>query len=119
MLSIEEHVEKASRNEAFARWLLSQDVDHYDWVLVAGFYSAVHFVESALLAKKAPSHDHATRDGSIARLLRDCYKPYRRLKDLSIEARYNRVTIPKGNFNLDVVNDLEAIKRGTRFARRA
>lgn len=117
MLSIDDHVRKAEHNESFAKWLLETSKEYYDWVLVAAFYAAVHYVEAALVKKGSPSQDHATRDRGLQKYLRDTYKPYRNLKDLSTQARYTRVRILTLGFGREVAPHLEAVKRQTKFAR--
>jgi hypothetical protein len=58
-----------------------------------------------------------SRDRNLSRHLRDTYKPYRNLKDLSTQARYTKVKILTGDYAREVTPHLEAVKRTTKFSR--
>ncbi len=112
MPTTEEHLRKAQHNEDFARWLASQEgADYHDWVLNASFYSALHFVEGALAKFGVHSANHGERGDYIRIHMRDCYRPYGHLKNLSTTARYHCASIPRQDFHSQVGRHLEDVKQ--------
>ena len=91
MPSKDEHLAKASGNEAFAGTITTANQACIDWTLVVLFYAAVHYVE-AYLAVKMSAHlrSHTTRDSYVGRLadLKKIFKEYQHLKYFGYNARY-------------------------------
>src|SRR4051794_29289090 len=76
--SKDEHLRKASQNKGFAQSILAIDPTSIGWVLVACFYSALHFVD-AFGAKYSTNYSsHKQRNEEVQRnpqleRLRDAY----------------------------------------------
>jgi hypothetical protein len=89
-LSKDEHLRKAQNNKAFAQSIKATDPTSIGWVLVAAFYSALHFVDA--FGEKYNTHfsSHAQRNEEVQKnpqlvKLRD---DYRDLCTLGWNARY-------------------------------
>lgn len=93
MPTIDQHIQKAADNEAFAGKLDTASQSSVNWKLIILFYVAVHYVE-AYLAKTLNIHlrSHTTRDSYIAKEanLRKVGKEYMHLKFYGYNARYER-----------------------------
>jgi hypothetical protein len=87
----DQHVQKASDNEALAAKLDTASQASLNWKLIIMFYVAVHYVE-AYLAKSMSIHlrSHTTRDSYISREanLRKIRTEYGHLKFYGYNARY-------------------------------
>jgi hypothetical protein len=88
--SKDEHLRKAEKNKAFARSILSTDSTSIGWVLVALFYSALHFVDAFGAKYNTPYSSHKQRNEDVQRnpqleRLRDDYLD---LYTLGWNARY-------------------------------
>ena len=76
------------------------------------FYAALHYIDAFLAGKNMHPMDHTQRDEEVENngSTTDIYNAYRRLKDMSREARYNIANF--GEDKLVVArNRLEQIKR--------
>jgi GTP cyclohydrolase FolE2 len=90
------NVEFAKENETFA-----EDIgEHYDnknnWIVTVRFYSLVHYVEETLSSHGYTSRSHDDREDNIlnCRYVDDkVRKLYRRLYDVSRDARYECVRL--------------------------
>lgn len=87
-----EHLQRADENEKLARGLFKAGSPICtDWAITLLFYSALHWVDAYLVFTNRRPDNHYDRDtiiesnGSLA----DIFKPYRRLKDMSEQARYH------------------------------
>lgn len=87
----DEHVAKATGNEAFINKIPTDSQAGIDWTLVVTFYVAVHYVE-AYLDKQWGVHvrSHTTRDKYFAReaSLKKIFAQYGHLKFFGYNARY-------------------------------
>jgi hypothetical protein len=90
-----EHFELALRNQRFALWLISDDLDSpeqsAEWVSIAAFYGAVHAINACLweLHRFEPvSHNQRNRRIERDDVLRDVRQEYRILRDRAYYARY-------------------------------
>ena len=108
-----EHLRRAQENESLAVGLLGEADKPYctDWAITLLFYSAVHWVDGYLAQKNQRPTSHLHRDtiietnGSLTAIYRD----YRRLKDMSEEARYNIACYGKKQWDI-AHTKLKAIK---------
>lgn len=111
MATAREHLDWAEQNEAFARSLDRKYQVDINWTITALFYSAVHYVDSYFAARGTRPPDHETREKQIRELLffTSIRKDYKRLKDMSREARYELA--PYGEREvLEAKGHLERIK---------
>jgi hypothetical protein len=87
----DQHVKKATENEAFANRLDTNTQASINWKLIVLFYTALHYVE-AYLAKHLNQHlhVHTTRDSVVSReaRLRMLRTEYAHLKYFGFNARY-------------------------------
>lgn len=86
-----EHLEWAEKTEAFANSLDRSDNVEVNWAITALFYAAVHYVDAYLVSRGNRQLDHQGRDYEIRQnndFLKPIWKDYKRLKDMSREARY-------------------------------
>ena len=92
-----EHVETAVRDRNLARALVRHGVGlgleppPYEWVVVVGFYAAVHYVNALLWERYSiKPNTHAERTGYIGSLapLTTCRLEYRQLNNHGWSARY-------------------------------
>jgi hypothetical protein len=86
-----QHVKKATENEAFFQNLDESTQASINWKLVVLFYTGLHYVE-AYLAKTLNQHNrsHTTRDNCVSRetSLRKIRAQYNHLKFYGYNARY-------------------------------
>lgn len=85
-----QHLQRARDNGRLAHCLDTQLGYCVDWAITMLFYSALHYVDAYLAGKGTHPSDHRSRDNEVAHIgtLSGIYRDYRRLKDLSREARY-------------------------------
>lgn len=76
------------------------------------FYSALHWIDGYLSQKRQKPMDHEERDGVVETngSLADIYNDYRRLKDMSQQARYEIANYAERDWRL-ASQRLENIKR--------
>lgn len=90
MASKQEHLSKASDNQAFVESLETTDRAQREWGLIIRFYSAVHYIEAYLSVVSRESTGHADR----RRLIRErpelaaIEAPFQDLYNLAWAARY-------------------------------
>lgn len=77
------------QNERLARGLVLLSPQFMDWGVTACFYAALHLVDGYLARLGIHPNNHAERENWIRRQLRPIYGTYRRLKQLSMRARYD------------------------------
>ncbi len=108
----DQHIQKATQNENFAESLDVTDATSESWAVVATFYSALHYVQSALAKGGSDCSDHKTRSKEIARdpILKYIAGPYEHLFRLSHLARYKIGALPAKPFDL-AKSDLVAVKK--------
>ncbi len=108
----DQHIQKASDNEAFAGKLDTASQVSVNWKLIILFYVAVHYVE-AYLAKSLGMHvrSHTTRDSYIAREanLRKIGTSYMHLKYYGYNARYEPDEFTAADVN-DALGYLATVK---------
>ena len=107
-----EHLKRARENEKLAQALKKlKSSSGVDWAITVLFYSALHYVDAFLAGKNCHPLTHEDRNdeieanGSLAGIFND----YRRLEDLSREARYNIAEYPPEKFDIAVAR-FERIK---------
>lgn len=90
------NVEVAEENEVFADDILEGFDNKNNWVVTVRFYSLVHYIEERLTTYDYNSRSHDNREENIL----DCRyidnkvrKLYRRLYDVSRDARYECVRL--------------------------
>lgn len=90
MADAEPHIQKARHNIEFARKKITGD--YADWVIIAEFYSAVHYIESVLAKIGQHSINHTNRYELMCDnpkiFTRRCLCNYKSLEALSKKARY-------------------------------
>ena len=59
------HITQAKHNEQVARDLIAPQLSHFDWSVVAIFYSSVHYVEASWAEFGIHSCNHSERRASI------------------------------------------------------
>lgn len=108
------NVDFARENENFAQEILSELEDRKNWVVTVRFYSLLHYVEERLQAHGYNSRSHEKRKDNI----RDCRhvdnkvrKLYRRLEDVSRDARYECIRMGDD----DVRKSEETLEEGKRI----
>jgi len=107
-----EHKRKAEHNELFAKSI--DGGTNADWIVIALFYSALHYIDAFLALKGIHPVHHTgpgSRDNEIKASLSVIWNEYRYLKDESETARYETRTIRLEDVTADVLPDFETIKR--------
>lgn len=108
----DEHVKKATENEALAQTLGISNQASLNWKLVILFYTSVHYVE-AYLAKQLNQHvrSHTTRDNYVAKEsnLRKIRTQYGHLKFYGYNARYEADQFTANDVE-DALSDLAHVK---------
>lgn len=87
----DQHLARAEENESLA-WSLDQESEVCrDWAVTMFFYAALHYIDAFLAGKGLHPLNHKHRDGEIERngSISEIWPDYRRLKDLSTQARYD------------------------------
>ena len=87
----DEHLAKATHDEAFVDSFDINTTVFLDWVVTPLFYAALHYFEAYLATQGKHSLDHRTRDSTVLRTpaLRPLFRDFGELKNLSISARYS------------------------------
>jgi hypothetical protein len=83
------HTRQAEQNERLSRGLILLSPQLMDWGVTACFYTALHLVDAYLSRLGIHPNNHAEREEHIRRHLRPIWMDYRRLKRLSLRARYD------------------------------
>ena len=102
MPSIRAHIEQAEHNRRFLQKILEIVKEFADWVAVAAFYTALHYVEALFFRYKPQNQQHATNHEMRERLLKQdqrfkqVWRHYWHLWQASVVARY--LQSPKGNY---------------------
>lgn len=106
LLNTQEHLEKANRNKSITINHLLDIVDNFpDWVSIAAFYSALHFVEALFATHGMHFDHHEERHTHVSDLMPDISSMYLRLYDLGFSSRYLSVRqIPNPSDARDLVN---------------
>jgi hypothetical protein len=96
-----EHLARAEENEKLAEVLNKNVGVCLDWGITIIFYAALHYIQAYLAGKNFRPLTHKQRDDEIENngSLAPIFSDYRRLKDLSRDARYD---VP--NFNIQKFN---------------
>jgi uncharacterized protein (UPF0332 family) len=92
MPSEKDHLQKAERNSRFFEHLIANCPEYLEWIVVAIFYTALHYVDAFLATKGVHPGDHAMRDLQVKTYLRQHYPIYRALKNDSVDARYDTLS---------------------------
>lgn len=93
MPSVEQHLEQAKRNAAFAERLLGDGDVGQEWAMTAVFYAAVHYGRAVVAAAQLGTlTSHHSFESYLQRDLKappHIYKAYRFMKDEAEAARYD------------------------------
>jgi hypothetical protein len=106
------HLKKAADNEALSLQLDRQLSSAPNWAIVMTFYAAVHYVEAYFFVTQHHDHkDHTVRDSAIKNdpKISPLWRPYARLKNASIQARYEHAFFTSQQF-LTLRPNLDQIK---------
>ena len=109
MPSRDEHLAKAKHNEKVAASLAPE---YSDWIVVAIFYAALHYVEMQLAVEGTHPKSHDKRDPSIAKhhlLGPNIWNSYKKLNVLSRNVRYYSFPIAEADVS-NAKTWLESIK---------
>lgn len=100
MPSRDVHLTRAEQNEQFARTLNLDDSFYTDWAIAILFYSALHYIDAYFALTHVHPRDHDKRDAAIEKngTLTEIYRDYRRLKDVSEDARYDAAGFDRSKF---------------------
>lgn len=95
----EEHLYKAAQNEAFADNIKLDSDCSIGWAVTVIFYSALHYIEAYFVTYRKGYNNHYSRSSAIQNdpRIRSLYDDYRKLEDLSREARYDAASFNKGD----------------------
>ncbi len=111
MPSVQEHLDWAERNERFAKELDLSDCVRANWAITATFYAALHYVDAFFAARSDKPLFHTQRESKIRDTpeLALIWSDYRRLKDMSREARYNLAPYTRVEFE-NALKHLEKVR---------
>ena len=115
------HRSQAEHNERLARGLILLSPPFTDWAVTACFYAALHLVDSYFARLGSHPSTHGRREREIRNHLPRIEHHYLRLKQYSLDARYQGVqmtpaTAFQPTFVENLINtDLEAIKNYVRI----
>lgn len=92
MLEVSEHLTQSLHNETFSADF--NQTQYADWAVTVRFYTAAHLVRAWLIGRRAPksklkTHVDIAEQLKNFRLDPNLDKAYRKLSDLSREARYD------------------------------
>ena len=91
MLTVQEHLVLAQRNEQFVDAITSLPQRFPEWEITALFYSALHYA-SAFLATQGHNPENHHRRNQLIGDLTNVGTDYQNLYRLSLNARYKRST---------------------------
>lgn len=91
MLTVQEHLVLAQRNEQFVDAIVSLPQRFPEWEITALFYSALHYA-SAFLATQGNNPENHNRRNQLIGDLTIVGTDYQNLYRLSLNARYQRST---------------------------
>lgn len=94
----EEHLQQAKRNEKLAGTL---QAEYRDWCVTTLYYAGLHYIEMQLAVEGSHPPTHEERDPTISKhhLLRKIWSPYKKLKVLSRNARYEAYVVTDDDIN--------------------
>ncbi len=101
MNSADEHIERAERNEGFAGALNRTNAIEADWAVTALFYAGLHYIDAYFLSHGVKRlRFQFEREGKSRETgdLLGIWPDYRRLKDMSLEARYELANYSEADF---------------------
>ena len=91
MLTTQEHLDLAERNEQFAEAIASLPRRFSEWEITAMFYSALHYISAYLATQGHNPQSHYERN-HMAWNLTNVGADYHNLYRLSLNTRYQRST---------------------------
>jgi uncharacterized protein (UPF0332 family) len=96
----DQHIQKAERNEKFAK-RIAENTGYFDWAVTVLFYAGLHYIDAVLAVSRIDPHKHEERQDSIQKndTLRRVYSEYRMLETLSRNARYYAVEIDANDWH--------------------
>ena len=89
MLTVEEHLALATRNEDFSVNIVALPNRYPEWEITSLFYSSLHFVSAYLAEQGHDPETHYARNHLVAALT-NVGTDYQNLYRLSLNARYRR-----------------------------
>ena len=89
MLTVQEHLDLAERNEQFADAIASLPQRFPEWEITALFYSALHYA-SAFLATQGHNPTNHNKRNDLVGNLTNAGTEYQNLYRLSLNTRYQR-----------------------------
>ena len=89
MLSVQEHLDLAARNELFVEAIAFLPQRFPEWEITALFYSALHYASAFLATQGHNPENHHLRNRLVARLTQ-IGEDYQNLYRLSLNTRYRR-----------------------------
>ena len=91
MLTVQDHLALAERNEQFAEDLSALPQRFPEWEVTALFYAALHYVSAFLTTHGHDPKNHGHRNDLVRRLT-NIGEDYRNLYSLSRDARYRGIS---------------------------
>ena len=91
MLTAQDHLNLAEKDERFAEVLSALPQRFTEWEVAALFYSALHYVTAFLVTQGHDPESHSSRN-NLVKNLTSIGVDYRNLCSLSLDARYRGVT---------------------------
>ena len=91
MLTTQDHLALAVRNEQFAEALSALSQRFPEWEVTAVFYAALHYVSAFLTTQGHDPENHGHRNDLVSRLT-DIGEDYRNLYSFSRDARYRGIS---------------------------
>jgi hypothetical protein len=92
--TVEQHVERAKRNQKFAEHFDLDKTDFRDWVVTGYFYSALHWIDAYLVRegkKQEPGHAFRNTQTNSDSNLTPISRIYRLLYSYSRNVRYDLI----------------------------
>lgn len=114
MPTTEQHLAQAATNERLA---LAWEATDPEWAATALFYAALHYVDAFFYLDGQINQNpdsfrsHSIRDSEVARRLNPVFAAYKRLSDVSREARYDCIPFNTGRVQRLRESSLFPIKR--------
>lgn len=120
MLTVQEHLDLAEKNEQFAESIASLPQRFPEWEITALFYSALHYASAFLAAQGYNPQNHSQRNNLVGNLT-NAGTDYQNLYRLSLNTRYRGLpytpmqvdTIKSGAFRRVKAEMLALLANGT------
>lgn len=113
----DEHLEQAKHNEEFARTLFALRSPHCDWVIIACFYAALHYIYHNI-APDSIQNSHSELNSLIRKSFKnkpDIWQFYKKIQNSSENCRYyphiSKTLRNNRKYTEGILNLLEKLKK--------